>query len=154
MLALQTIVVLTLDGTAQDVGWLNSARLLPYLLLGVFVGALVGLRRRRPVLVTSDLASAVLLSLIPVAWWAGVLSLPLLMAIVACSGASGVAIVGSGGSIPLTVTLQEQFPDAEFALYGVEDPLANIHGVDESVDPTEIERIAVAEAAFLLRNAR
>ena len=70
------------------------------------------------------------------------------------SGASGVAIVGSGGSIPLTVTLQEQFPDAEFALYGVEDPLANIHGVDESVDPTEIERIAVAEAAFLLRNAR
>ena len=69
-------------------------------------------------------------------------------------GASGVAIVGSGGSIPLTVTLQEQFPDAEFALYGVEDPLANIHGVDESVDPTEIERIAVAEAAFLLRNAR
>lgn len=66
----------------------------------------------------------------------------------------GVAIVGSGGSIPLTVTLQEHFPNAEFALYGVEEPVANIHGVDESVDPTEIERIAVAEAAFLLRNAK
>lgn len=70
------------------------------------------------------------------------------------AGAQEVAIVGSGGSIPLTVTLQNHFPDAEFALYGVEDPLANIHGVDESVDPTEIERIAVAEAAFLLRGAR
>lgn len=70
------------------------------------------------------------------------------------AGEQEVAIVGSGGSIPLTVTLQNHFPDAEFALYGVEDPLANIHGVDESVDPTEIERIAVAEAAFLLRGAR
>ena len=79
---------------------------------------------------------------------------PIVRSSTGASGASGVAIVGSGGSIPLTVTLQEQFPDAEFALYGVEDPLANIHGVDESVDPTEIERIAVAEAAFLLRNAR
>lgn len=64
------------------------------------------------------------------------------------------AVVGTGGSIPLTVTLQQQFPDAEFALYGVAEPLANIHGVDESVDPTEIEHIAIAEALFLLRYAR
>ncbi|MGH3447209.1 MAG: hypothetical protein ACRDP4_06260, partial [Nocardioidaceae bacterium] len=41
LLALQTLVVLTLDGTAQDVGWLNSARWLPYLVLGLVVGALV-----------------------------------------------------------------------------------------------------------------
>lgn len=29
--------------------------------------------------------------------------------------------------------------------------MCGIHGVDESVDPTEIERIAAAEAAFLQR---
>lgn len=66
-------------------------------------------------------------------------------------GASDIAVVGSGGSIPLTITLQEQFPDAEIALFGVEEPLCGIHGVDESVDPAEIERIAVAEALFLTR---
>ncbi|MGV0447055.1 M20/M25/M40 family metallo-hydrolase [Corynebacterium sanguinis] len=65
-------------------------------------------------------------------------------------GENSLAVVGSGGSIPLTTTLQEHFPDAEIALYGVEEPMCGIHGVDESVDPTEIERIAVAEAQFLL----
>ena len=66
-------------------------------------------------------------------------------------GADELAVVGSGGSIPLTITLQNTFPDAEIALFGVEEPQCGIHGVDESVDPTEIERIAAAEAAFLQR---
>lgn len=64
-------------------------------------------------------------------------------------GTDKLTAIGSGGSIPLTITLQEQFPDAEIALFGVEEPACGIHGVDESVDPTEIERIAVAEARFL-----
>ncbi|QIG43249.1 MFS transporter [Nocardioides anomalus] len=88
LLALQTVVVLTLDGTAQDVGWLNSARWLPYLVLGLVVGALVDRRRRRPLLVGTDLASAALLCLIPVAWALDVLSLPLLCGIVAVYGAA------------------------------------------------------------------
>ena len=88
LLALQTLVVLTLDGTAQDVGWLNSARWLPYLVLGLVVGALVDRSRRRPVMVGTDLARAALLVSIPVAWAAGVLSLPLLLVVVACHGAA------------------------------------------------------------------
>lgn len=86
LLALQTLVVLTLHGTAQDVGWLNSARWLPYLVLGLIAGALVDRRRRRPVMVTTDIARALLLSAIPVAWALGVLSLPLLLVIVAGYG--------------------------------------------------------------------
>lgn len=86
LLALQTLVVLTLDGDAQDVGWLNSVRWLPYLVLGLVVGALVDRCRRRPVMVVTDLAQAVLLISIPVAWAGGVLSLPLLLVIVAGYG--------------------------------------------------------------------
>ncbi|MFT4164493.1 MAG: hypothetical protein QM650_04555 [Microlunatus sp.] len=41
LLALQTIVVLNLQGTALQLGWLTSARWLPYLVLGLIVGALV-----------------------------------------------------------------------------------------------------------------
>ena len=86
LLALQTLVVLTLEGTATQVGWLNSARWLPYLVVGLVVGALVDRRRRRPVMIATDLTRAVLLTAIPVAWVAGVLSLPLLLAIVAAFG--------------------------------------------------------------------
>lgn len=88
LLALQTLVVLTLHGTAQDVGWLNSARWLPYLVLGLVVGALVDRRRRRPVLIATDLAQAVLLISIPALWAVGALSLPLLLVIVAGYGSA------------------------------------------------------------------
>ncbi|MBC3185724.1 M20/M25/M40 family metallo-hydrolase [Corynebacterium sp. zg-331] len=61
------------------------------------------------------------------------------------------ATLGSGGSIPLTTKLHEAHPNAEIALFGVEEPHCLIHSADESVDPTEIERVAIAEALFLLR---
>ncbi|MGW8592105.1 M20/M25/M40 family metallo-hydrolase [Dietzia sp. NPDC055343] len=66
-------------------------------------------------------------------------------------GAGEVAEIGSGGSIPLCTALQQAHPEASIALFGVEDPAAAIHSPDESVDPREIERIALAEAAFLQR---
>lgn len=65
-------------------------------------------------------------------------------------GKNAPQLIGSGGSIPLTTKLQERFPDAEIALYGVEEPTTGIHSPNESVDPTEIHNIAVAEASFLL----
>ena len=68
----------------------------------------------------------------------------------AAYGGGEVATIGSGGSIPLTLALQEAFPAAEIALYGVEEPLSVIHSADESVDPREIRDIATAEALFLL----
>jgi MFS family permease len=86
LLALQTLVVLTLNGGAQEVGWLNAARWLPYLMVGLVVGALVDRHRRRPVMVATDLARSAILVSIPVAWAAGALSLPLLLVIVACYG--------------------------------------------------------------------
>lgn len=88
--ALQALVVLTLDGTAADVGWLNAARWLPFLVLGLFVGAIVDGRRRLPLMVSTDVVQAVLLITIPLLWWFGLLSLPALMAIVAASGTASV----------------------------------------------------------------
>ena len=70
-------------------------------------------------------------------------------ALAAAYGSGEVAQIGSGGSIPLTTVLQDAHPSAQIALYGVEDPAAAIHSPDESVDPSEIERIALAQAAFL-----
>jgi acetylornithine deacetylase/succinyl-diaminopimelate desuccinylase-like protein len=58
---------------------------------------------------------------------------------------------GQGGSIPLCNVLADVYPDAEIMLLGVEEPRCLIHAPNESVDPGEIERIALAEALFLER---
>lgn len=59
--------------------------------------------------------------------------------------------MGQGGSIPLCNLLQELYPEAEIMLIGVEEPKCQIHAPNESVDPSEIERIAHALALFLTR---
>jgi cysteinylglycine-S-conjugate dipeptidase len=58
---------------------------------------------------------------------------------------------GQGGSIPLCNTLQRTYPEAAIMLIGVEEPGCLIHAPNESVDPSELERIALAEALFLSR---
>ncbi len=58
--------------------------------------------------------------------------------------------VGSGASIPLLSALANASPGAEFVLWGAEDVAASrIHGEDESVDPSEIERMIVAQALLV-----
>jgi hypothetical protein len=57
--------------------------------------------------------------------------------------------LGQGGSIPLCTVFADTYPDAEIILAGVEEPHALIHAPNESVDPTEIAAMALAEALFL-----
>jgi len=57
--------------------------------------------------------------------------------------------LGQGGSIPLCNVFADTYPNAEIILMGVEDPLCGMHATNESVDPTEIARMALAEALFL-----
>ncbi|MGA5323489.1 dipeptidase [Streptomyces seoulensis] len=60
---------------------------------------------------------------------------------------------GQGGSIPLCNTLAGLYPDAEILLIGLSEPEAQIHAVNESVSPEELERLSVAEALFLNKYA-
>lgn len=85
-LALQTLVIVTLHGSAMEMGWLNTARWLPYLVLGLVVGALVDRARRRRVMIITDLTRTLLLATIPVTWMLGILSFPLLLVIVILFG--------------------------------------------------------------------
>lgn len=56
---------------------------------------------------------------------------------------------GQGGSIPLCNVFADTYPKAEIMLIGVEEPKCLIHAPNESVDPSEIEHMALAEALFL-----
>ncbi|MFF9362296.1 dipeptidase [Streptomyces griseoluteus] len=60
---------------------------------------------------------------------------------------------GQGGSIPLCNTLAGLYPEAEILLIGLSEPEAQIHAVNESVSPEELERLSVAEALFLTNYA-
>jgi acetylornithine deacetylase/succinyl-diaminopimelate desuccinylase-like protein len=64
-----------------------------------------------------------------------------------------VTIQGDGGSIPLCNVFSETYPASEIFLLGVEEPRCLVHAPNESVDPTEIEHLALAEARFLERYA-
>jgi cysteinylglycine-S-conjugate dipeptidase len=58
--------------------------------------------------------------------------------------------LGSGGSIPLVPMLTRTFPGIEVLIWGAMDERSFIHSVNESVELSEIERITLAEALFLL----
>jgi acetylornithine deacetylase/succinyl-diaminopimelate desuccinylase-like protein len=61
--------------------------------------------------------------------------------------------LGQGGSIPLCTVFADTYPNAEIILIGVEEPLTLMHAPNESVDPSEIQHMALAEALFLQRYA-
>ncbi|MGY0235839.1 MFS transporter [Longispora urticae] len=83
-LPLVAIVVLRVD--EFQVGLLTAATMAGSLLVGLPAGAWVDRLRRRPVLITVDLARAVLLLAVPVAWWAGLLTIWLLYAVAVLHG--------------------------------------------------------------------
>ena len=99
LFALQTMVVITLHGSAADIGWLNAARWLPYLVFGLVVGAVVDGKRRLPLMIGTDLVQAVLLIAIPLLWWTGLLSMPTLLLVVVAMGTASVANVAAAVSL-------------------------------------------------------
>jgi len=64
--AIGVLVVVDLDGSAADVGLVNAARWAPYLVVGLLVGVLADRVRRKPLLVSTDLARALVLAAVPV----------------------------------------------------------------------------------------
>jgi MFS family permease len=80
-IALPFVAITLLQAGPLEVAILNLADFLPFLLIGLLVGALVDRLPRRAVLIGGDLGRAILILTIPVAYLAGVLSLPQLIAV-------------------------------------------------------------------------
>lgn len=57
--------------------------------------------------------------------------------------------IGQGGSIPLVADFQGAFPEAEVLVTAVADPLARIHGIDESLHLDDFRKAIQAEAQLL-----
>lgn len=61
--------------------------------------------------------------------------------------------IGVGGSIPFITEFQQEFPEAEVVVTGVEDPLTNAHSEDESQHLGDLRCAVLAEAMLLARLA-
>ena len=120
LFALQALVVLTLDGTASDVGWLNASRWLPYLVFGLVIGALVDGRRRLPLMVGTDLVQAVLLLSVPLLWWLDALSLGPLLAIVFLYGTAAVVNMAATMSFLPRLVPRDQLQPAHARIDGAD----------------------------------
>jgi predicted MFS family arabinose efflux permease len=75
LLAVPLVAVLALEASEFQVGLLFTFTTLAFLLVGLPAGAWVDRLRRRQILIVADLARAVLLAWIPLAWWADLLTL-------------------------------------------------------------------------------
>ncbi len=73
--ALSLTAITLLDASAAEVAWLNAANYAPGLIVGLIAGVLVDRLPRRPVLIAADVGRALLVASIPLAAFAGRLSL-------------------------------------------------------------------------------
>ncbi|WP_282697639.1 MFS transporter [Streptomyces sp. CC208A] len=89
-MALPVLAVLHLDATAAQVAWLAFLGQLPPALLALHAGALADRYSKRRQMITGDLASAAVLTTVPVSAALGTLTLTQLMTVAVVQGAASV----------------------------------------------------------------
>jgi MFS family permease len=112
------VAVTTLHASAFQVGLLGAAVWLPWVLVGIPAGTLVDRLPRRPILVTCDLVSAVLLVSAPVAAWLGLLTITQLIVVAFLAGAAEVFSATAGQVFLPTVLPADQLAAGNARLQG------------------------------------
>lgn len=86
LLAIPLTAVLLLHATAADMGVLFAVEMLPFLLFGLVVGVWVDRRKRRPIMIMSDLGRCAAVAVVPCAWALDALSMPVLYVVSFAAG--------------------------------------------------------------------
>ena len=101
LLALPLTGALLLDATATQMGMLTAAEVLPFALFSLPAGVWLDRVRKLPVYVAGELAMAVAVVSVPLAWWLGLLAMPWLYLVGFVIGLVNV-FAGSAAQIVLT----------------------------------------------------
>jgi MFS family permease len=118
VVAMPLTAVLVLHSSTLVVGLLQAAAWLPALLIGLPAGAWVDRRRTRPVMVASDIAAFLLFVSVPVAAWAGLLTIGQLVAVAFLAGSARVFFSSSYGPFVRSVVATEHRAEANAKLEG------------------------------------
>ncbi|MCQ6246173.1 MFS transporter [Streptomyces malaysiensis] len=90
VVALPLIAVVVLDANSTDVGLITATVWLPWLLVGLPVGAWVDRARKRPLMIACDLVSAAALVSIPLAAWLDALTFQHMIVVTLICGTAAV----------------------------------------------------------------
>ncbi|GAB3928639.1 MFS transporter [Kribbella albertanoniae] len=88
--AIPLIAISELEASTFEVGVLTAAAWAPWLVIGLPVGAWIDRRDRRPLMIGTSIISLLLLTAVPVAAFASLLTIQLLLAIALLTGAASV----------------------------------------------------------------
>ncbi|OKI52024.1 MFS transporter [Streptomyces sp. MJM1172] len=94
----------SLKASLFEMGLLSAAGYVPYIGVSLFAGVWLDRKPKRAIIVLCDIARALLLLAIPIAWWLDLLSVPTLLVVALLVGCfSVVADVGSASILPALV---------------------------------------------------
>lgn len=125
--ALPLVAVSALDASPLLVGVLAAASWLPWLLVGLPAGAWVDRLPRRPVMLTCDVVSSVLLLSVPVAAWCGVMTLAHLLTVAFLTGVASVFFQTAYQAYLPGLLAREDLAEGNAKLLGT-DSLATVAG--------------------------
>jgi MFS family permease len=118
VVAMPLTAVLVLHASTLVVGLLQATAWLPALLIALPAGAWVDRGRKRPVMLACDLIAFFLFASVPVAAWAGVLTIGQLVAVAFGAGAAAVFFSASFGPFVRAVVSVQNRPEANARLEG------------------------------------
>jgi MFS family permease len=86
LLAMPLAAVIVLDATASQMGLLFAFEMLPFLLFGLLAGVLADRMERKSIMIVCDFGRAIALAAIPVSWYLGILSWPMMYGVAFIAG--------------------------------------------------------------------
>ena len=119
-LALPLIATLTLHASVFAIGLIAFAEEAPLLVLGVFAGVWIDRRRRLPIMLSTDVLRAGTLLVVPLVWWRGALSVPLLVAVALAVGSLTVLFEISAQSFVSTLLKPKDYAEGNGKRYAGE----------------------------------
>ena len=118
VLALPLTAILLLGASATETGLLVAARMAPALGLGLFIGAWVDRLPRRPIMIVSDVGSALVIGSVPAAAALGILALPQLYVVAFLAGVFFIATESARTALVPTLVGRDQLVAANSRLQG------------------------------------
>jgi len=153
------VLVYRLSGSAFLTALTSALEAAPYMLFGLFAGALSDRWDLRLVMINADLANAALAASVPVAYWLGALTVPHVLIVAFGGPAIGVFFDGANfGALPLLVG-RERIAQANAVVFGsaaaVETVMPSLVGIGLAVlhpaDLLAVDAVSFAASALLLR---
>jgi MFS family permease len=86
LIAMPLAAVMILEAVPQEMGILFALEMLPFLLFGLLAGVLADRKCRRTIMIVCDFGRAAVLAVVPVSWYFGSLSMPILYGVAFVAG--------------------------------------------------------------------